>query len=190
MKFESVQRGYANLWARAEIKPERAAQASAIAAKIAGNKTRYEAVSAAVGCPWWLVGVIHSLEAALRFDKHLHNGDPLSARTVRVPKGRPKRGGPPFAWEDSAIDALEAPPHSLHTIDKWSISRALYELEKYNGFGYFQHAVNSPYLWSFTTLYDQGKYTADGRYSASTISKQCGAAAIIKAMVAAGMIKL
>lgn len=190
MKFESVQRGYANLWAKAEIRPERAAQVASLAEKIAANRERYEAVAVAVGCPWWMIGCIHSLEASLRFDKHLHNGDPLSARTTHVPAGRPKAGKPPFTWEASAIDALTMAPHSLQNVGKWPIARMLYELERYNGFGYFQHATNSPYLWSFTTLYEKGKYVADGRWSASAVSKQCGAAAIIKAMAAAGMIKI
>lgn len=190
MQFETVQRGYANLWAKAEIRPERVQDAAAIAEKLAANRERYEAVAAAVGCPWWLVGCIHSLEASLRFGKHLHNGDPLGARTVHVPKGRPKTGKPPFAWEASAIDALTMPPHEFGKVERWGIARCLYELERYNGFGYFAHQINSPYLWSFTTLYEKGKYVADGRWSASAVSKQCGAAAIIKAMVAAGTIKL
>jgi lysozyme family protein len=190
MQFESVQRGYANLWSRAEIRPEREAQATAVAEKIAGNRERYEAVSAATGCPWWLIGCIHSLEASLRFDKHLHNGDPLTARTVQVPKGRPKAGKPPFTWEESAVDALTMPPHNLDKVPRWPVSRVLYECERFNGFGYFNHAINSPYLWSFTTLYERGKYTADGRFSTSAVSKQCGAAAILKAMVAAGIVKL
>jgi len=38
------------------------------------------------------------------FKLHLHNGDPLTARTVNVPKGRPKTGQPPFAWGISAKD--------------------------------------------------------------------------------------
>lgn len=190
MKFESVQRGYANLWTRAEIRPERVNDAVKIADCIDAGRDRYETVAAAVGCPWWLVGCIHSLEASLSFSKHLHNGDPLSVRTVHVPAGRPKKGKPPFGWEESAIDALTMPPHEFDKVERWGIARALYELERYNGFAYFKHQINSPYLWSFTTLYERGKYVADGKWSASAVSKQCGAAAIIKAMVAAAMIKL
>src|SRR5437870_4838633 len=33
-------------------------------------------------------------------------GDPLTPRTTHEPKGRPSAGNPPFAWEDSAADAL------------------------------------------------------------------------------------
>ena len=52
------------------------------------------------------LGIIHSLEAEFNFNTHLHNGDPLSAQTVHVPRGRPPTGNPPFQWLDSAIDAL------------------------------------------------------------------------------------
>lgn len=190
MQFETVQRGYANLWTKAEIRPERRQEVTALAEKVAANLERYEAVASRIGCPWWLVGCIHSLESSLSFSRHLHNGDPLSARTTHVPAGRPRAGKPPFTWEASAIDALTMPPHSFDKVERWGIARALYELERYNGFGYFKYQINSPYLWSFTTLYEKGKYVADGKWSASAVSKQCGAAAIIKAMVAAGMIKL
>jgi lysozyme family protein len=147
-------------------------------------------VSAKTGVPWWWIATAHQMESGGSFTRHLHNGDPLTARTVQVPKGRPKTGKPPFSWTDSAIDALTMSPHELDKVERWGIARALYELERYNGFGYFAHQINSPYLWSYTTLYEKGKYVADGKWSASAVSKQCGAAAIIKAMVAAGMIKL
>jgi lysozyme family protein len=188
MQFESLQRGYANLWARAEIKPERVAAAAAIASKLAGNSSRYEAVAGSVGAPWWFVAIIHQMEADADFTKHLHNGDPLTRRTVHVPRGRPAAGKPPFTWEESAVDALTL--EGIAAVPKWTTPRALYQFEKYNGFGYFEHGINSPYVWSFTTLYDKGKYTADGRFDPSAVSQQCGAAAILKAMVAAGIVNI
>ena len=42
----------------------------------------------------------------MRFDQHLHNGDPLSGRTTHVPPGRPRPASPPFTWEQSAHDAI------------------------------------------------------------------------------------
>ena len=56
--------------------------------------------------PWYVVGLIHTMESSGNFAAHLHNGDPLSARTTHVPAGRPKAGAPPFTWEESATDAL------------------------------------------------------------------------------------
>lgn len=188
MQFETLQRGYANLWAKAEIKPERLKAATAIAQKLAGNRERYEAVAAKIGCPWWFVAIIHQMESSADFTTHLHNGDPLSRRTTHAPRGRPAAGKPPFAWEESAIDALTM--EGIANVPKWSVPRTLYQFEHYNGFGYFNHSTNSPYLWSFTTLYDKGKYTADGRFDPKAVSGQCGAAAILKAMIAAQIIEL
>lgn len=177
--YEATQRGYANLWARAKLRPERRAAARAVATKIAANRTRYTA--AALGSmPWWWVGITHNLEASGNFSRHLHNGDPLSARTTHVPAGRPPTGSPPFPWEVSARDAL-----TLKALDKvavWDVPRCLYEFERYNGFGYFARGVSSPYLWSFTDQYERGKYVADGKFDPNAVSQQCGAAATLKAL--------
>jgi lysozyme family protein len=40
--------------------------------------------------------------------------------------------------------------------------------------------IPSPYLWSGTTVYERGKYVADGRFSAIAVDKQIGCAAILK----------
>lgn len=183
MKFEDAERGYGNMWRAAQIRPERRAAALVLAKRAIANRARYQAAaSACPGMPWWWVACAHSLESGMSWTRHLHNGDPLTARTVHVPAGRPAVGRPPFTWEASARDALTMPPHSLHRVPTWTIARALYELERYNGFGYVKKRVNSPYLWSFTTLYEKGKYVADGRYDPAAVSQQCGAVAIMKAL--------
>ncbi len=186
-EFKSVERGYRNLWNQMRTRPERVAIAQRIAKRLNSNRTTYERVEAATGVPWYFVAITHQLESSANFSKHLHNGDPLTARTKRVPKGRPKTGKPPFTWWDSAMDALTGAPHSLHKIDDWSLPRVLYEFERYNGFGYYGK-VASPYLWSFSFLYDKGKYVGDGEWSASAVSKQCGAAVILKAMCDLGFV--
>ena len=45
----------------------------------------------------------------------------------------------------------------------WSLPRLLYRWEGYNGFGYRSRGVPTPYLWSFSTLYDKGRFVADYR---------------------------
>lgn len=182
MKFSDVARGYQNLWNRATIRPEHRGDALAIARKLAANRARYEISSV----PWWWVAITHQLESSGNFKTHLHNGDPLTARTKRVPAGRPKTGEPPFTWEASALDALQLKDLDDIPAADWTIPRALWEFERYNGLGYFGRGVNSPYLWSYTTLYSRGKYVADGRYDANAVSQQCGAAAILKAMIEIG----
>ena len=91
------------------MRPSRRAAVNQLAARISASRPRYEKVGKALGIPWYVVGIIHSLEASGNFTRHLHNGDPLTARTTHVPAGRPKTGKPPFTWEQSAIDALRGP---------------------------------------------------------------------------------
>jgi lysozyme family protein len=128
--------------------------------KIVGSKSRYQAVSARVGAPWYFIGILHNMECSGRFDQHLHNGDPLTARTIRVPAGFPKTGKPPFTWEASAEDALRL--KKLDTWTDWSIPAMLFKMEQFNGFGYRVKGINSPYLWSFSNHYTKGKFTRDG----------------------------
>lgn len=181
LKFEALEAEYGRLWAAMQIRPERQPVVDQIARKSIANKLKYESVAAKTGVPWQWIACAHSLESSQNFTRHLHNGDPLTARTVQVPRGRPASGSPPFTWEASAIDALTMPPHSLHEVKNWSIERMLYELERYNGWGYrkYHPKTLSPYLWSYTNNYKSGKYVADGQWSDSAVSEQCGAAAIL-----------
>lgn len=132
--------------------------------------------------PWYFIACAHYLECSFDFKKHLHNGDPLSGYTIRVPANRPKVGhGPPFTFEESAVDALKL--MKLNEITNWNLPTVLRKLEAYNGFGYFKyHSVNSPYLWSYSNQYQKGKYVADGKFDAEAVSKQMGAAVILKRM--------
>lgn len=157
---------------------------------IISHRTRYEHVADDLGIPWYFIAVIHNMESSQNFSKHLHNGDPLSARTKHVPAGRPKRGNPPFSWEESAVDALKL--RKLHNIKEWSLPRLLYELEGYNGWGYrlYHPHVLSPYLWSFSNHYKSGKYIADGTWSDTAKSRQCGAVLLIKRLEEWGEITL
>jgi lysozyme family protein len=65
-----------------------------------------------------------------------------------------------------------------------TIISVLQHLERYNGLGYRNKGIYSPYLWSFTNHYIEGKYIADGVWSATAVSKQVGCAAILKELLA------
>lgn len=178
--FGDLRGDYARLLSTMTIRPEKLAAADAVARKIVAARARYEAVSKATGVPWQIIGVIHAMEAGLSFKSHLHNGDPLTARTRQVPTGRPKAGSPPFAWEESAIDALRY--DGLDKIMDWSPERECYELEGYNGWGYrkYHPEVLSPYLWSYSNHYSRGKYVGDGHWDPNAVSGQCGAIVLLK----------
>ena len=178
---------YQELFASAVVNPAKQAAVKVMQDKITANRSRYEEVEQSTKVPWFVVATIHSLEGSLNFKTHLHNGDPLTARTVHVPKGRPL-GKPPFTWEESAIDALQF--DGLTTVTKWTLPMILFKLEGFNGFGYrTRHPeVLTPYLWSFTNHYQKGKFVADGKFDPNAVSKQCGAAAILKALSLDGTI--
>lgn len=177
--FGALKGEYARLWSSMTIRPEKRAAADSVARKILAGKDRYAAVEAATGVPWKVVGIIHAMECGLSFKGHLHNGDPLTARTKQVPKGRPTAGSPPFSWEESAIDAMRY--DGLDKVDDWSPESIAFELEGYNGWGYrnYHPTVLSPYLWSYSTHYTKGKYVADGHWDASAVSGQCGAMVLL-----------
>lgn len=178
--FKQLEAEYAGLWADIEIRADKLSAISATARKIIAARDRYGLIESATGVPWYVVGIIHAMEAGLRFDRHLHNGDPLTARTRLVPAGRPLAGKPPFTFEESACDALLM--KGLDKIEHWSVPRIAYELERYNGWGYrnFHRETLSPYLWSGTQHYRRGKYVADGKWSPTAVSQQSGAMALLK----------
>ena len=177
---DSLRREYDSLFNACAIRPERAAEIQAIANKLVANRPRYEQVTAETGVPWHFVAVVHNMEASGKFTCHLHNGDPLTARTIQVPKDRPKTGAPPFTWEQSACDALGM--KSLGARTDWSLAGTLYQLEGYNGWGYRMHHphVLTPYLWSGSNHYTSGKYVADGTWSDTAVSRQTGAAVLLR----------
>lgn len=184
LSFADLKQRYETLYASCVIRPERAGEVAWHRKKLLQYRPRYEAVSQRTGVPWWFIGVVHALEASFNFNGHLHNGDPLSARTVQVPKNRPAVWNPPTDWESSAVDALDLKGF-LHLPD-WSLAISLYRWEGYNGFGYYSRNINSPYLWSFSTHYTKGKFVADHKFDPEAVSKQCGAAVMLRALQDAG----
>lgn len=177
---------YQDLWDTMKPVVNHLAEIQLCSNKIRKHKARYEAIQARVGAPWYLVGVVHMLEASCSFTKHLHNGDPLWRRTSHVPIGRPKAGEPPFSWEFSAEDALTSEPHFWHYWHDWTIPGMLYRLEDYNGWGYRKYHRNtlSPYLWSYSNHYTRGKYASDGKFDGKLVSRQCGAAVLLENLIA------
>lgn len=179
---------YEKLFASCIIKEAKYPEIDRITAKMFLNKTRYQSVGDPLNIPWYVIAIIHCMEGSLRFDTHLHNGDSLNKRTVQVPAGRPKTGNPPFTWEESAKDALIYDKLNLWT--DWGIAGILYRLELYNGLGYYRQGINSPYLWSYSNHYTKGKYVQDGKYDPTAISKQCGAAVLLRRLMEQNLITL
>jgi lysozyme family protein len=165
-------------------------------------KQRYSEASAASQkkVPWFIIGALHYREANLNFMGHLHNGDPLLAKTYHVPAGRPKGKWPPSdsqgnvitdrrqLWTLSAVDSLNS--MAVPNVG-WTAAGTCWALEAYNGFGFRSHGVNSPYLWNYTQYYNHAPYAAGGFYMdgpdgwrSSYVSKQAGLIALLKQVLA------
>lgn len=162
--------------------PSRPALVAASWGQIRSLRHIYEDLSALVGgtVPWHVLGALHMMEASCNLGRHLHNGDQLTARTTHVPVGRPKAGEPPFSWLQSAEDAVRM--HGLHLWADWSLSGTLWRIEAYNGWGYrrYHPETKSPYLWGGSNQYTSGKYAADGKWDPAAVSRQIGAAVLLK----------
>ena len=179
---------YEQLFNSCLINPSRVNDVNTLVNALYEHREQYQGVAEKMGIPWGFIAVVHNMESSQNFNKHLHNGDPLSARTVHVPAGRPPLGRPPFTWEASAVDALSL--RKLGTRTDWTLAGTLYQLELFNGIGYrlYHPHVLSPYLWSFSNHYQSGKYVSDGTWSDSAKSAQCGAAVLLRRMAENGYI--
>lgn len=181
---------YARLWSTMTVRPDKSNYVTARIDRISHFEDQYRVVSKATGVPWPVIAVIDELEGGGGACTHLHNGDPLKRRTVNVPAGRPPTGAPPFTWYVSACDALEY--EGFTQVTDWSLAGTLYQLERYNGFGYRVtrrgdgRPSPTPYLWSFGAIpgwSGRGKFTRDGHYDRNAVSDQVGAAVLLKRMV-------
>ncbi len=180
IRYTDLRSEYAALWASMVI--DRLAKIDATARKILAAKTAYDVVQRQIGVPWYVVGIIHAMEAGLDFASHLHNGDPLTARTVQEPKGRPAAGAPPYKWEESAVDALRH--DGLDKIRDWTIERIAHALEGYNGWRTRRiQGMSTPYLWSFSCHYSRGKYIRDNVWDPDAVSAQPGAMVLLRRLM-------
>ncbi len=185
---EPLRADYLRLFDACRTRDERKPDVRAFVIRLYSRFDRYEEAERATGVPWYVIGLLHGMECEFDFSLHLHNGDPLRHRTVGVPKGRPVKGNPPYQWLESAIDALQYDRFTTWT--DWSVAGICYKLEGYNGWGYRARHINSPYLWSFSNLYERGKFTGDGHWDPDAVSKQVGAAVALKTMIENHLIAL
>jgi lysozyme family protein len=185
-KLSEIAGEYRQMFDRAVADAAKATSIERLATMLVSFRSTYEKVQRDLKIPWFFIGLIHGMESNFNFGTHLHNGDTLMHRTVNIPKGRPPAevADPPFAWTTSAIDALTM--KGFHTQTDWSLPAILFRLEQYNGFGYRMRGRASPYLWSLSDRYTGGKFVKDGVFDPAALSKQCGAAIVLKRLIARG----
>ena len=173
-KYSDFKKEYTRLWNRMVIHQDRLVEIDRIAKRLLSHKTRYETVQLPTGVPWFVIAVIHERESGADFSTYLGNGDSLSRPTVNVPEGR----GPFPSWEAGAKDALAY--DKLDQNRDWTAAHTAWVLENFNGAGYRNKGVPSPYLWSFSNNYVSGKYTSDHGYDPKAVDKQAGVMPLLK----------
>jgi lysozyme family protein len=179
----SLKAANAGRWTAMRVEPALISTLDRVAYRLIepGAKARYAIVAAETSVPWFVIAVIHERESSQSWAANLAQGDPWSTVSVHVPKGQ----GPFPSWEAAAVNALErCAPYAAHWAD-WSIGGMLTLLEAYNGLGYAQRGVPSPYVWAGTDQYIAGKYIADGHYDPHAIDHQLGCAALLARMAIA-----
>lgn len=126
------------------------------------NKERYEAVAKKAGVPAKLIAALHWRESTGDFSTYLHQGDPLGKQAVNEPNDIPIFK----TWEPAAQHALgqKSGIQKAYKIDEDTTDEAALAsyAERYNGLGYFNKGVASPYAMSGTDQYKSGKYVKDG----------------------------
>jgi lysozyme family protein len=159
-----------------ELGPKQQADLDKFKKNYEANKSRYEAVGKEADMPPELVASLHWRESSGNFGKYLHQGDPLGAPAKHVPTNIPVFGKD--EWDKAAVHALKMKQMCKKElgINKDTKDRAKLAAfsERYNGMGYNNKGVASPYVYSGMDTYTSGKYVADGVYSASTVDQQLG----------------
>lgn len=165
-------------WNKCLVNTNKQSTFDSVAKRLTAAKTRYQAVEKTTGVPWWFIAVVHEREASQNWNANIAQGDRWDRVSTHVPKGR----GPFKSWEEAAYDALvNCAPHAAQNKD-WSAGNALTMLEKYNGLGYANKGIPSPYIWAGTNQYVRGKYVADGVFDANAVDTQLGCAGLLKSM--------
>lgn len=154
----------AELYESARLKPSMLWQIRLAGQHILHYRHQYEPVAERAGIPWWTLGLIHMREASGDFNLRIKDGSPL-------------RGSE--SWSDSALATIK--PRNKHGLTVSGDVEAEGQFcEEWNGLGYRARGINSPYLWSGTQHYLEGKYVRDGEFNSSFVDKQPGVMAVRK----------
>ena len=162
----------------ADFKLTRPTDTARLARHLLGLMDRYAVVAAKTDIPAVWLAVIDYRESDNDLHTYLGNGEPIIAtgrKTKLVPRGR----GPFATWEVGAIDALAYMDLVGRKIE-WTLPYALWQSERWNGFGARKHGVPSGYLWAGTSVYKGGGYPSDGEWDPKHEDKELGVAPLLQ----------
>jgi lysozyme family protein len=186
---DNIRIQYDELYESMEFLPGKWDEAAQISERINANQYRYKAAVKGLTTPWFVVALIHQMEADGNFQRQLINGEPYNRVTRRWPKGK----GPWVSWEASTLwnfqHSEDAEVFMKRGWDRW---RIFDRLERYNGLGYRRKELPTPYLWAGSNHgANVGKFVeeeiTDGVYKPvyrpELVSDQIGAALIYKVLM-------
>ena len=183
---------YEQLFASCQLRKSWLDRIGIVAQTIVSRRSQYDQVERQTAVPWWFVGILHYRELNFR-DAHLHNGDPLNARTVNAPVGHPQAlpaNGHYYTFVESAIDALRL--KSLDKIPDRSLGAWLWSFDYWHDFDYAKRGINSERLWNGTNHFGSGnnlgKCLPNGLFDLNATSDQAGAGAIVWYLYHKGML--
>jgi lysozyme family protein len=170
------------LWSRARIRPECEHALEATGQRLLHGNAVYQRIFDATGVP--VAGLMALAEREMTGNLHcyLGNGQRLAKRTTIVPVGRGPFPDTIDGFIAGALDALhlDGLDQVAKTAEGWSLPRFAYESELWNGFGYRQHRIPSPYVFGGTMVQKPGKFVRDHVYSSTTMDPQLGTIAIVQ----------
>jgi lysozyme family protein len=173
--YEKHQKELENAKAK-KLSPSQQSDLNAFKKNYEANRGKYEAVGKQADMPPQLVAAIHWRESSGNFGKYLHQGDPLGKPAVHVPKDIPVFGKD--EWDKAAVHALKMKSKCKEELgineDTQDRAKMATFAERYNGLGYHNKGVTSPYVYSGMDNYSAGKYVKDSVYSAGTVDQQLG----------------
>jgi lysozyme family protein len=176
--FDALQPAYQSALARMQI--TRLAAVKATAERLVGfiDAGRYDAGCRATGVNVAWAAASFEREASSRFNLNPAQGWPLDSQSKWVP-----HNGPFKDWTTAQVAAYDIDGLDKVGAANWTWERGCYEGEAFNGWGYRSHGIRSPYLWAGTSLYTDGKYVADGVWSATEVDQQLGIVPMMYAIV-------
>ncbi|HEY9636966.1 MAG TPA: hypothetical protein V6D14_26430 [Coleofasciculaceae cyanobacterium] len=183
---------YEELFASCQIRSSWLDRIARVAQYLGNQRAQYNPIEAQTTVPWWFIGILHYREANFQ-EGHLHNGDPLTGRTIHFPQGRPlapPANGFAYTFVESAVDALCMMKY--HRAKDRSVAAWLWRFEMWEGFRYASKGINSEYLWNGTNHFgsglNQGKFVSDDQFDPTAKSDQVGTAAIVWYLLYKGML--
>jgi lysozyme family protein len=144
------------------------------------HREKYEDVAGQTDLPAELIAALHYRESSFNFNTYLHQGDPLGEPAVHWPRNIPVF----HSWSPAAIHALGLKKGVQEDVGLTKESDDLAAMatyaEYYNGLGYHNRGIESPYVYGGTDQYSSGHYVADGKFDPDAKDRRLGVIAIVR----------